>query len=42
MLDAGIGGVDPTTVVDITDGGVRLVREGAGDPAQFRELSGEG
>jgi tRNA threonylcarbamoyl adenosine modification protein (Sua5/YciO/YrdC/YwlC family) len=29
-LDAGAGGIVPTTVVDLTRGGVQIVREGAG------------
>jgi tRNA A37 threonylcarbamoyladenosine synthetase subunit TsaC/SUA5/YrdC len=36
VLDAGAGGDVPTTVVDITDGRVEVVREGAGDPDLFR------
>ena len=36
ILDAGVGGEVPTTVVDITDGAVKVVREGAGDPDLFR------
>ncbi len=35
-LDAGAGGTIPTTVVDLTGGGVTVVREGAGDPDLFR------
>ena len=35
-LDAGGGGTTPTTVVDLTGGGVTVVREGAGDPDLFR------
>ena len=30
VLDAGAGGTVPTTVVDLSDGSVRIVREGAG------------
>jgi tRNA threonylcarbamoyl adenosine modification protein (Sua5/YciO/YrdC/YwlC family) len=30
VLDGGVGGSVPTTVVDLTDGQVRVVREGAG------------
>jgi len=36
VLDAGVGGTLPTTVVDLTDGTARVVREGAGDPDLFR------
>jgi tRNA threonylcarbamoyl adenosine modification protein (Sua5/YciO/YrdC/YwlC family) len=36
VLDAGGGGIIPTTVVDITGGKVEVVREGAGDPDLFR------
>ena len=36
VLDGGVGGIIPTTVVDITEGLVRVVREGAGDPDLFR------
>jgi tRNA A37 threonylcarbamoyladenosine synthetase subunit TsaC/SUA5/YrdC len=36
VLDAGAGGLEPTTVVDLTGGGVTVVREGAGDPDLFR------
>lgn len=35
VLDAGVGGTTPTTVVDLTGGSSRLVRVGAGDPAPF-------
>lgn len=38
-LDAGAGGTVPTTVVDLTGGGVTVVREGAGDPDLFRGSS---
>ena len=30
VLDAGAGGLVPTTVVDLSEGSVRIVREGAG------------
>lgn len=30
VLDAGWGGLDPSTVVDISDGDVKVIREGAG------------
>lgn len=36
VLDAGAGGVQPTTIVDITGGEVVVTREGAGDPDLFR------
>jgi len=36
VLDAGPGGEVPTTVVDITEGVAKVVREGAGDPDLFR------
>lgn len=36
VLDGGAGGTVPTTVVDLTGGGVTVVREGAGDPDLFR------
>ncbi len=36
VLDAGVGGILPTTVVDLTGGQVTIVREGAGDPDLFR------
>jgi tRNA threonylcarbamoyl adenosine modification protein (Sua5/YciO/YrdC/YwlC family) len=36
VLDAGVGGILPTTVVDLTGGAVTLVREGAGDPDLFQ------
>jgi tRNA threonylcarbamoyl adenosine modification protein (Sua5/YciO/YrdC/YwlC family) len=36
VLDAGAGGVLPTTIVDITGGEVVVTREGAGDPDLFR------
>lgn len=36
VLDGGVGGTVPTTVVDLTGGAVTVVREGAGDPDLFR------
>ncbi len=39
VLDAGPGGVVPTTVVDLTGGEAVVVREGAGDPDLFRGSS---
>ncbi len=36
VLDAGAGGLIPTTVVDLTGGAITVVREGAGDPDLFR------
>lgn len=36
VLDAGGGGLIPTTVVDLTGGAITVVREGAGDPDLFR------
>ena len=39
ILDGGAGGELPTTVVDISDGTARVVREGAGDPDLFRGSS---
>lgn len=39
VLDGGLGGVLPTTIIDLTDDGVRVVREGAGDAQIFYELS---
>jgi tRNA threonylcarbamoyl adenosine modification protein (Sua5/YciO/YrdC/YwlC family) len=36
VLDAGVGGRVPTTVVDVTAGTVRIVRDGAGTPDLFR------
>jgi tRNA threonylcarbamoyl adenosine modification protein (Sua5/YciO/YrdC/YwlC family) len=35
VLDAGPGGTEPTTVVDLTGRMPRVVREGAGDPGPF-------
>lgn len=39
VLDAGPGGTIPTTVVDLTGGEAKIVREGAGDPDLFRGSS---
>jgi tRNA threonylcarbamoyl adenosine modification protein (Sua5/YciO/YrdC/YwlC family) len=36
ILDGGIGGIEPTTVVDLSHGRVELLREGKGDVAAFR------
>ncbi|MDH3284470.1 MAG: L-threonylcarbamoyladenylate synthase [Acidobacteriota bacterium] len=36
FLDAGWGGADTTTVIDLTETQPALLREGAGDPAPFR------
>src|SRR5687768_5797057 len=35
VLDAGPGGLEPTTVIDLSSGGAKIVRVGAGDPAPF-------
>jgi tRNA threonylcarbamoyl adenosine modification protein (Sua5/YciO/YrdC/YwlC family) len=35
VLDAGPGGLEPTTVIDLSSGGAKVVRVGAGDPAPF-------
>lgn len=35
VVDAGPGGIEPTTVVDLTAGHPVVVRKGAGDPAPF-------
>jgi tRNA threonylcarbamoyl adenosine modification protein (Sua5/YciO/YrdC/YwlC family) len=38
VLDAGPGGTDPTSVIDLTTGQIpTIVREGAGDVSAFRE-----
>ena len=34
-FDCGWGGVEPSTVVDLSEGEPRVIREGAGDPAPF-------
>lgn len=36
VLDAGVGGTDPTSVVDLTGPEPEIVREGAGDVSAFR------
>lgn len=36
VLDGGPGGTQPTTVIDLTDQGPLVVREGAGDASAFR------
>ena len=35
FLDGGWGGVEPSTVVELAEGGVEVIREGSGDPAPF-------
>lgn len=35
VLDAGPGGLEPTTVIDLSSGGAKVVRVGAGDPTPF-------
>jgi tRNA threonylcarbamoyl adenosine modification protein (Sua5/YciO/YrdC/YwlC family) len=35
VIDAGPGGLEPTTVVDLTGARPKVLREGAGDPAPF-------
>ena len=35
VVDSGDCGVEPTTVIDLSDGGARIVRYGAGDPTRF-------
>ncbi len=35
IIESGDCGIEPTTVVDFTDGGVEVVRRGAGDPTPF-------
>ena len=37
VIDGGIGGLEPTTVVDLVSGSPEVIREGAGDPVPFRE-----
>lgn len=37
VLDAGAGGVEPTTVVDLTGGAPKVIRAGAGDLAPFED-----
>lgn len=36
VIDGGHGSLEPTTVVDLSEGEVQLVRVGAGDPAPFQ------
>lgn len=36
VIDGGHGSLEPTTVVDLSEGEVELVRVGAGDPAPFQ------
>lgn len=35
VVDSGECGVEPTTVIDLSDGDARVVRYGAGDPTRF-------
>jgi len=35
VVDAGPGGLEPTTVVDLTGARPKVIRAGAGDPAPF-------
>ena len=35
VVDSGEGGTEPTTVVDLSEGGAEVLRAGAGDPARF-------
>jgi tRNA A37 threonylcarbamoyladenosine synthetase subunit TsaC/SUA5/YrdC len=35
VIDGGFCGLDPTTVIELEDGVVALVRKGKGDTAQF-------
>ncbi len=35
IVDGGYGGLDPTTVVDVTDGIPEVLRKGCGDPSVF-------
>ena len=37
VIDGGMGGLEPTTVVDLVSGAPEVLREGAGDPGPFRE-----
>lgn len=32
VIDSGLGGLEPSTILDLSEGRVELVREGAGDP----------
>jgi tRNA threonylcarbamoyl adenosine modification protein (Sua5/YciO/YrdC/YwlC family) len=36
IIDGGTGGIEPTTVVDLSHGRIELVREGKGDATAFR------
>ena len=36
IIDGGIGGIEPTTVVDLSHGRIELLREGKGDTAAFQ------
>lgn len=36
IVDGGTGGIEPTTVVDLSHGRIELLREGKGDAAAFR------
>ncbi|MBX7267619.1 threonylcarbamoyl-AMP synthase [Micromonospora sp. Llam7] len=40
VVDAGDCGIEPTTVVDFSDGEPEIVRVGAGDPARFAQDGG--
>ena len=35
VVDSGEGGVEPTTVVDLSEGEPEVLRVGAGDPSRF-------
>lgn len=32
VIDSGLGGIEPSTIIDLSEGRVELVRQGAGDP----------
>lgn len=36
IIDGGAGGIEPTTVVDLSHGRIELIREGKGDATAFR------
>ena len=36
IIDGGTGGIEPTTVVDLSHGRIELLREGKGDTAAFQ------
>ena len=36
IIDGGAGGIEPTTVVDLSHGRIEMLREGKGDAAAFR------